>query len=246
MTKSVHGVDYYNKEITKNNKEITKYSMGSSTSSLDLASLSASPAVNTEVALGQENFTESGFETPAEIGPDEIKPEHVKRAVIQLWHNQGSRIEYKLKIRLNLDFGQGEEHAEFIAPITKDWSNYVKYHPAVSKEIIVDWTRQQRQQLKDIGIKSYQGKFSLNQGWRERPNYNEKEPWTACVVWFNPQSSKWYALVRIYAWEEAFELTRDGLSPAQAKCKAQKIWMNPIHYKIQRPLTWAQQRKARK
>jgi hypothetical protein len=239
MAKTTHGVDYYNKEITKNNKEITKYKVDLSLSSGLVAD---APQVNPEVADSQENSTESGFETL----PDEIKPENVKRAVVQLWYNQGSRIEYKLKIRLNMDFGQGEEHAEFIAPVTKNWSNFVKYHPQVSKHDMITWTRQQRKELSDIGIKSYQGKFSLNQGWRDRANFNQKEPWTSSVVWYNPNSSSWYALVRIYAWEEVFELSKDGLSAQQAKCKGQKIWMNPLYYKIQRPLTWAQQRKQKK
>lgn len=235
----VHGVDYYNKEITKNNKEITKYNDVSSSSSGFVA---VAPQVNPEVALSQDEGTESGIGT----SPDEIKSENVKRAVVQLWQNQDSRIEYKLKIRLNMDFGSGEEHAEFIAPITKDWSNFVKYHPAESKEAMIEWARNQRQAIKDIGIKSYQGKFSLNQGWRDKPNYNQKEPWTACVVWYNPKPAKWYALVRVYAWEEIFELTKDGLTQSQSKCKGQKIWMNPQHYTIKRPLTWAEQRKQKR
>jgi len=241
-------VDYYNKEITENNKEITKYCNDLSSSS-GLAPLSASPLgsqeVNPEMALPSAEPPQGGIDTlPSNFGQDTIKRENVKRAIVQLWHNPGELREWKLKVRLNLDFGDGEESADFICPLNKDWGNYTKNHPTQSKTDMVEWARPHRKELKTSGINPYLGKFHNTFGtWTQgKQKYNQNEPWTASLVWYDKEKSTWFAYVKIYAWEEIFELGKQGLKPSQAKCKGQKIWMNPLHYTIERPLTWAQKR----
>ena len=239
-----HDVDYYNKVITKNNKKITKCNDVSSLSS-GLAPLSSSPlGLPTCLALSPAEPPLGGIDTPAPIlDSDLIKPDNVKRAIVQLWHNPGQRREWKLKARLNLDFGEGEEAVDFIAPLNKDWGNYTKYHPTASKVEMVAWARSQRSDLKSHGINPYLGKFHNNQGWRQEGKvFNQNEPYSAAIVWYNKDTNSWYASVRIYAWEEIFQLSKEGLNDRQANCRGQKIWMNPKYYQIQRPKTWAEQR----
>jgi hypothetical protein len=244
-------VDYYNKEITKYNKEITKYCNGELSFSSGLAALSASPQGLTQpvaVAFPPEEKPQSGIgSAEVDFGEQTIKSENVKRAIVQLWHNPGETREWKLKVRLNLDFGQGEETADFICPLNKDWGNYTKHHPAISKTTMVEWARPHRKMLKDSGINPYLGKFHHTQGtWREgHQRFNQNEPWSAAVGWYDKDKATWFAYVKIYGWEEIFELGKQGLKPSQIKCKGQKIWMNPLHYQINRPLTWAQQRAKR-
>jgi len=244
-------VDYYNKEITKNNKEITKYCNGERSPSSGLASLSASPPGLTqpvEVAEGPAGPPQGGIEiADLDFGEETIKQENVKRAVVQLWHNAGELREWKLKVRLNLDFGDGEESADFICPLNKDWGNYTKHHPKVSKLTMVEWAREQRKAIKETGINPYLGKFHNSSGtWvKNKQKFNQNEPWTASIVWYDKDKQQWFALVKIYSFEEVFALTKQGLNENQSKCKGQKVWMNPQHYKIERPLTWAQQRALR-
>lgn len=241
-------VDYYNKDITKKQQRNNKVSNDLSSFSSGLASLSASPLgsqeVNPEVLVAPAEPPSGGIETlPSDFGQQTIKSENVKRAVVQLWHNAGELREWKLKVRLNLDFGEGEEAVDFICPLTKDWGNFTKYHPAASKSDMVEWARGQRKELKSAGFNPYLGKFHNNTGWNpDKQRYNQKEPWTSALVWYDKEKTTWYASVRIYGWEEVLELPKQGLNEKQAKCKGQKIWMNPLHYTIERPLTWAQKR----
>lgn len=248
---SLHDVDYYNKDITKNNKVITKYTEVMPSS---FGLVANAPEVNDEVALAvtpsleRSQEREREIEISSETLADEISAKDVKRAVVQLWNNPGTFRQWKLKVRLNVDFGGGEENIDFVCPLNKDWGNFTKYHPDVSKDTMVEWAREQRSVInKELGCKPYLGKMHESQGWSKKgQNFNQNEPYSAAIVWYNPDEKLWYALVRIYAWEEIFVLSRDGLTVKQANCKGQKIWMNPMHYTIQRPQTWAQRRKGRK
>jgi len=109
---------------------------------------------------------------------------------------------------------------------------------------MVEWARHLRKQIKDHGVNPYLGKFHNTTGtWRQgEQRFNQNEPWSAAIVWYDKIKSIWYASVKIYNWEQIFELDKQGLNDRQIKCKGQKIWMNPSHYEIKRPLTWAQQR----
>jgi hypothetical protein len=244
-------VDYYNKEITKNNKEITKCNEFPLRSSFGLASLSPSPMGSGAVA--QEEILSSGqkdgdlTEGQIETLPDEIKEVNVKRAIVQLWHNPNTSREWKLKVRLNLDFGEGEQPADFICPLNKDWGNYTKYHPEASKIDMIAWAREMRDIVKDsIGVKPYLGKFHESQGWKKKgQRFNTNEPYSAGMAWYDPNEKKWFCYVKIYDWQFTSELTKDGLTVKQQNCRGQKLWMNPQHYQIQRPKTWAQKRKEK-
>lgn len=247
----LHDVDYYNKEITKNNKEITKCNELALRSSSGLASLSPSPLGSGAVA--QEDILSSGqkdgdlTEGQNETLPDEIKEENVKRAIVQLWHNPNTKREWKLKVRLNLDFGEGEQPADFICPLNKDWGNYTKHHPEVSKTDMIAWAREMRDIVKETkGIKPYLGKFHEAQGWKKKgQRFNTNEPYSAGMAWYDPEQRKWFFYVKIYAWTFTSEFTTDGLTEKQANCRGQKFWLNPKFYTTQRPLTWAEKRKLK-
>lgn len=245
---SVPGVDYYNKEITKYNKEITKYYESEISFPLGLASLSSSPlgsdAVAQVVGLSSSQGGEKEDLSSQETLAKSITEKDIKRAIIQLWQNPNTQREWKLKIRLNLDFGSGEEVADFICPLNKDWRNFIKYHPVESKDEMISWARQHRGDIVDaLGVKPYLGKFHENHGWSKNgQKFNTKEPYCASIVWYNPDSKMWYAMIKIYDWSLVTPLTREGLNSKQEKCRGQKIWMNPLYYSIQRPKTWAERR----
>lgn len=258
-------VGYYNKEIIKkkqrDNKDIAKEQWVASPSSFGLASLSGPSSLPIEVALGvtpsgregQEREAlpqvEPSLEQAPTSPPDFITEQHIKRAVVQFYHNQGQekKQERKLKIRLNCDFGSGkEENVDFIATLTTDLSNFKAYHPPESREFIHSWTMDSRKQIKDkFGVKPYMGKFHDNAGWQAgKARTNQIEPWSACLLWYNKDTRSYWCLIRVYCWEAIFELTDEHINDNQRKTnlKAQKLWYNPIHLNIVRPKTWAQKR----
>lgn len=260
-------VGYYNKEITKkkqrNNKDIEKMESVLTPSSSDLASLSATPAappLEDEVTLaatpsgreGQER--EAGPHNPESVNqaptssapPKHITSKVIKRAVVQYYHNEGSaRLhERKIKVRLNCLFGDKEKNVEFIATMTNDLGNFKKYHPEESREFIQALAMQARSDLKStLNVKPYMGKFHMNHGWRkDASQVNQIEPWTCALLWYNHQIKRYQVLVRIYDWEEIFELGDDTITEKQKKTnlRAQKLWYNPEHLNLIRPQTWAQ------
>lgn len=248
-------VGYYNKEIIKkqqrNNKDIAKEQCIASPSSFGFVAIA--PQVNPEVVLLPEEEEGSLDPIPVNEGPTSppkhITEDHIKRAVVQFYHNQGESKtqERKLKIRLNCDFGSGkEENVDFIATLTNDLSNFKRYHPPESQEYIHAWTMSSRKQIKDkFDVKAYMGKFHDNAGWQQgKARTNQIEPWTACLLWYNKNTRTYFCLIRIYDWEGLFELTDENINEKQKKTnlKAQKLWYNPKHLNIQRPKTWAQKR----
>lgn len=250
-------VGYYNKEIIKkqqrNNKDIAQEYSVATPLSFGLASLSA-PQMNPEVVqtpteekeLPDSNLMQDQAPTSP---PDHINSNHIKRAVIQFYHNQGQNKlqERKLKIRLNCDFGDGkEENVEFIATMTQDLGNFKKYHPEESREHIHAWAMASRSDIKKhYDVNAYMGKFHMNNGWRKgMSQVNQIEPWTSALLWYDKMSRTYRCLVKIYQWEEIFELTDETVTDKQRKTnvKAQKLWYNPQHLNLQRPMTWAQKR----
>lgn len=254
-------VEYYNKEIIKkkqrNNKDYSKEEILASSSSFDL--VACAPQSNQEVALakatpearGQEeaepDFSHHEYQAPTSP-PELIASKHIKRAIIQYYQNEGANQlqKHKLKIRLNCDFGDGEESVEFIAALTQDLGNFKKYHPEDSREYIQSWVDDTRKLVKNnYEVKAHLGKFHNNSGWNHKhAQVNQIEPWTGCVVWYNRQTRSYWCAVKVYAWEEIFELGTDTLSDKQIKVnvKAQKLWYNPEHLNLVRPKTWAQKR----
>jgi hypothetical protein len=256
-------VEYYNKEIIKkkqrNNKEYRKEEMRATPASFGLVAY-ATPLIE-EVAMAtaipeagsqeeaEPDFSHCEYQAPTSFSANDlIKPIHIKRAVIQYYQNtHSSQLQkHKLKIRLNCDFGEGEESHEFIAALTQDLGNFKKYHPEDSREYIQSWVDTSRKSIKSqFEVKAHLGKFHNNSGWNsKKAQVNQIEPWTACLVWYNRQTRTYWALVRVYAWEEIFELTTDTLTDKQIKAnvKAQKLWYNPQHLNLVRPQTWAEKR----
>jgi hypothetical protein len=252
-------VEYYNKDIIKkkqrNNKEYSRDEISASPSSFDL--VACAPQFNQEVVLaetlslreGQEVSDSSHCEYQAPTSPpDLIASNHIKRAVVQYYQNTGSNQlqKHKLKIRLNCDFGEGEESHEFIAALTQDLGNFKKYHPEESRDYIQAWVDDTRKLVKQqFEVKAHLGKFHSNGGWNSKhAQVNQIEPWTACLVWYNRQTRTYWSAIKVYAWEEIFELGSDTLNDRQIKAnvKAQKLWYNPQHLNLVRPKTWAQKR----
>lgn len=256
-------VEYYNKEIIKrkqrNNKEYNIEEIEASSSSFDLVAYA--PQINQEVVLAeilsegesQEKEKESPDSTLELIqaptsSNDLIKPTHIKRAMIQYYQNEnGTRAQkHKLKVRLNCDFGDGAENIEFIAALTQDLGNFKKYHPEESRDFIQEWVDDSRKKIKaNLEVKPHLGKFHNNSGWKKTgQQVNQIEPWTACLLWYNKATRKYNCLVRIYAWEELFELDTESMTDKQIKTnmKSQKLWYNPEHLNLVRPKTWAQKR----
>lgn len=241
-------VGYYNKEIIKNNKEITKYKEAMPSSSGLVAN---APQVNPEETLFDPLFEEGQREEENASGKDTlprqkdlIQQTHVHRAIIQLHHNEHSKVKNKLKVRLNVDFGDGVENIDFICAMTKDLGNFKKFSPPESRDEIHAWVDKLREQCRNAGIKPYMGKFHNNQGWNNQGQQtNQKEPWCAAVLWYDPNDRKYYAAVRIYSWFWGGELSKDTIGDKQVTVKAQTLWINPEHApKHTRPLTWAQKR----
>jgi hypothetical protein len=251
---SDRGVGYYNKEIIKNNKDNkdskekhTK--IGGEPSSSGLASLSTSAKPLSEVS---QSFSETESFVCSDEAPtpqDMIKSENVKRAVIQLFVNENSKQKHKLKVRLNLDTQGKEENVEFIATLTKDRRNYVKYLPQHSKDWFIEWADTMASDIKsNCDVKPYRGKFHFNQGYnKDAEQVNQIEDWCACVVWFHPQIKKWCAVVSLFEFEQLVELETEFLTDAQKKVNvhAQKLWLNPLHNGLTRPKTWAQKRMGK-
>jgi hypothetical protein len=163
---------------------------------------------------------------------------------VQLHFNEKSRVKHKLKIRLNADFGDGLENIDFICALTKDLGNFKQYSPPESKDEIHAWVDELRKNCTAAGIKPYMGKFHCNQGWiTGGQRTNQKEPWCAAVLWYDPTDRNYYAAVRIYSWLWGGVLSKDNIGDKQLTVKAQTLWLNPKHaVKHTRPLTWAEKR----
>lgn len=240
---SAKDVGYYNIEITENNKEITRLCSSSGLASLSTPS-SSSPLGSDAVALPQEPEALASNETL----PDEIKPQDIKRAIIQYWHNPDSKIQHKLKVTMNCDFGDGEQTIEWIAAMTKDLGNYKKFHPECSRDAMIEWTDSYRKRIMQFGVKPYLGKFHENRGWNKRTaNFNQIEPYTSALMFWDENIKSWCVTIKIYGWEFTDQLGKDRITNKQVNLKAQTLWLNPIHYPpVQRPLTWAQRTRGRK
>ena len=221
-------VEYYNKEIIeikqRDNKVTDTEQLSATPSSSGLVPPCVTPLIE-EVVLspispqvrGQEealpDFSHLEYQAPTSP-PEIITEQHVKRAVIQYYQNAGANKlqKHKLKIRLNCDFGDGEESVEFIAALTQDLGNFKKYHPEESRQHIQQWVDQYRIAIKQqCEVKAHLGKFHNNTGWNSKgTQFNQIEPWTACLVWYDKELRRYKCLIKIYSWEAEFELTTDN------------------------------------
>jgi hypothetical protein len=191
----------------------------------------------------------SGVGNLAEEEIESLCEDQVKRAVIQFFDNgEGATQRYKFKIRLNLTDG---DNPEFIATLTKDWSNFKQYIPAECKEYIMETAREFRAHIKQkYDTTPYMGKFHLNQGRQPGVDraFTQIEPYTVAFVWYDNINSQWKYSLQIQDWVKTGDLTAAHITPAQAKIgvKVQHLYINPKYETRQRPKTWAELRAERK
>jgi hypothetical protein len=202
-----------------------------------LASLSASQDI--PIQVGQ---VVSGDNIPDEVLPI-LNEDMISRAVIQFFDNEGQKQRYKVKIRFNL---VDKENPEFIATLTKDWSNFKKYIPAECRDDIINKATHIRSTIKaQHGVYPYLGKFHLANSWNKgRRQPNEIEPNTLAAIWWDSEEKGWSGVVCIHDWIYEFDLFEENLTAKQktSGCKAATLYINPKHDKRVRPKTWAQRR----
>ena len=194
-------------------------------------------------------------ETPSRAEPDLpqcnsqstpiLNEDLIKRAVIQLFDNgETSSQRYKLKLKFNLVDG---ENPEFVASLTKDMRNFMKYIPEDGKDDVVHFAKQITTNIKyQFNSKPYIGKFHLNQG-KGRHIHSQTEPYTAVAVWWDLEHKAWAGVIMFYDWMHQFDLFNEYITDAQAKngLKGQSLFINLKHDTRIRPKTWAEQRTGK-
>lgn len=176
---------------------------------------------------------------------DLITEDSVRTAMIQLFKNDDQN--YKLKLRLNLT---DDTDVDFIAKLTTDRRNFKKYIPEGCEEWFVQWSDTQCKEIKErYGVKAYRGKFHLAQTFKPgRRTLTQVEPWSQCVVWYNPDTKNWMVAIQTYEFSLLRELSSEGITLRQSKNNLHRhdIWRNPKYDQRQRPKTWAELRKEQK
>jgi hypothetical protein len=176
---------------------------------------------------------------------DLITEDEVRVAMLQLYKNDNQR--YKLKLRLNLT---DDSSVDFIANLTTDRRNFKKYLPEGCEEWFVDWSDTNAKEIKDhYGVKPYRGKFHVSQPFKPGVKVmTQIEPWSQCLVWYNPVDKVWMTCVQTYQFSLIRELSEEGITPAQLKNNLHRhdIWRNPKYDDRQRPKTWAQLRAEKR
>ena len=244
------GVQYNkdNKENKENKDNILSMNNWVSPGSLGLeAYASLDPELDCVVS-GQQEEAEHLDSSPSGTLPSTppLTFENVNSTIVQLFDNgENSSQRYKIKVRLNLTDG---ENPEFVASLTKDRRNFKKYIPEECREEITQMADEERKRIKALtGSYPYIGKFHFNQGVSTRSHRTEVEPYTLAVVWYNPEDKGWSCIVRLYDWAVELDLFSEHLTDKQKKSnvKAQATWQHPRMTKINRPKTWAEQRRIK-
>ena len=177
-----------------------------------------------------------------------LNDDMIARAVIQFFDNgETAKQRFKLKVRFNL---VDKENPEFIATLTKDWSNFKKYIPEECKEFIMNHARDLRSEIKaKYNIVPYMGKFHLNIGKQAGASkgFTNIEPNTLAFVWYDNVNSQWKYFIMFYDFIRNGTFDAAHITPAQVKAgiKTQDLYINPKYDTIKRPKTWAQQRAER-
>ncbi len=213
--------------------------------SSDLASLSASQNIPASqpggvICSGEGNIAEEDLPILCE--------DMISRAIIQLFDNgEEAKQRFKIKVRFNL---VDKENPDFIATLTKDWSNFKKYIPAECKEDIMESARLLRAKIKrEYNIVPYMGKFHLNIGKQAgaTKGFTNIEPETMAFVWYDNVNAQWKYFIMFYDFVRNGTFDATHLTPAQIKAgvKTQDLYINPKYDTVKRPKTWAQQRAER-
>jgi hypothetical protein len=214
-----------------------------------LASLPASQ----NIPASQPGCPQEGQVPQGGILADEDLPilndDMISRAVIQFFDNgPDAGQQYKLKIRFNL---VDKENPEFIATLTKDWSNFKKYIPEECKEFVMEYARELRAKIKaEYDIVPYMGKFHLNTGKQpgQTKTFTNIEPYTLAFVWYDAKNSQWKYFVMLYDFVRngTFDATYVTKAQTKAGVKTQDLYINPKYDTTKRAKTWAQQRSERR
>jgi hypothetical protein len=207
-----------------------------------LASLSASQDI--PIQVGQ---VVSGDNIPDEVLPI-LNEDMISRAIIQFFDNEGQKQRYKIKIRFNL---VDKENPEFIATLTKDWSNFKKYIPTECKDHVMESAREFRAHIKKTyDTIPYMGKFHLNTGKQQGTTrgFTNIEPWTFVFVWFDSVNSQWQYAIQFYDFHRNGTFDETYITAAQKRVgvKSQDLYINPKYDQVKRPKTWAQQRSEKR
>jgi len=240
-----NGVEYYNIEEQKNNKE-EHIATTPSLISLDKASPNS---IDSLLAQERLDSRERKVVMEDEISEEEppLGPHNVKRAIVQLFNNEGGQ--RKLKIRLNLDDGT---NAEFIAPMQpkSNLTNFLRY-TADSKEVAREVFTGMRKHVKDLlGVTPQQGKFHENTGARATTMKPiQVEPGCYGAIGWNGEDKTYIGWIVLYGlYLRAFALDDGYISDKQkaSGVRGQYLWINPKFDQRKRPLTWAEKRKQAK
>lgn len=244
------GIQYYNEDNNNNenneNKQIVERAALSTNEDTNLASLLSGLATREE-DKGTPMTPMTPEEDVGSTAPDlasTLTADEIKSAVIQLFDNGPQSLRrYKLKIRMNL---VDKSNPEFIAALTKSWTNFKKYIPLECRENIIEIAREIRADIKSkYGTVAYMGKFHLNTGKSQsKKNLITIEPSTVCFVWYDNTHHEWLYTLFIYEFRLHGKLDEQGLTQKQQSIgvKGQDTYMN-AKYSKPRPLTWAEQRK---
>jgi hypothetical protein len=210
----------------------------------------------------RSDFEPSGSENPvlpsghlgeevlaSEMVNCDLSQDEIERAIFHFFDNgEDNPQRYKLKVRLNL---VDKENVEFIATLTKDWSNFKKYIPEECKKEIIEEARILRANIKKtFGIVPYMGKFHLNQGFKKDTTraFTQIEPWTWAFAWYDKEYEYWRYSIRMYSWSHQGDFSKIHLTAAQtrARVKGQDLFINPKYDQRERPKTWAQLRAEKR
>jgi plasmid stabilization system protein ParE len=235
----IYNKDNKENEDNKENMRINNPLFSSSSGRSANASL-----LDTSVALKPKEEAEPLDSMVVVKPPTPLSEDQIKSAVFQLFDNgEATAQRYKLKIRLNLTDG---ENPEFIASLTKDLRNFKKYIPQTCREQVCQEVQAIRTRIKaSYGSFPYMGKFHMNSGPGRA--HSQTEPCTWVTLWYDNENKGWSGMYRIYDWYYQFDLFSEYVTAKQKSrgVKSQGTYTNPTYDKIQRPMTWAEQR-ARK
>jgi hypothetical protein len=177
-----------------------------------------------------------------------LNEDMISRALIQFFDNgEGAKQRFKIKVRFNL---VDKENPEFIATLTKDWSNFKKYIPEECKDNIMEYAREFRAKIKqEYDTVPYMGKFHLNIGKQtgQTRGFTNIEPNTLTFVWYDTANNQWKYFIMFYDFirNGTFDATHVTKAQERVGVKTQDLYINPKYDIVKRPKTWAQQRAER-
>ena len=240
-----NGVEYYNIEEHKEQKKNKEEHIATTPSLISLDKASPN-SIDIELAQERLDSRERKVVMESEIVEEEspLGPHNVKRAIVQLFNNEGGQ--RKLKIRLNLDDGT---NAEFIAPMQpkSNLTNFLRYTADSKDAARLVFTGMRKHVKNVLGVTPQQGKFHENTGARATSMKPiQVEPGCYGAVGWNAEDKTYIGWIVLYGLcLNAFALDDDYISDKQKATgvRGQYLWINPKFDQRKRPKTWAEKRK---